>query len=814
MQSSISDALRSSEEKLRTEVAIIRKRCDVYRKRLQRALAKIKENEKFKNEMKRTSNLVEKGRYTPKVRALVRELVSYGCPMTKIGKVIHTFMRLFFSPVQSSRAKSRGPMHERTVSQIVEEGSVAADIQLGYEISVSPACTTGSDGTTHRNQNFEALHINLKAPQSYGDETSSALEQKVRLVGVRMSANHRAETQKNGDLTAIKEVLTVYRDSPLAENGDIPKERLNENFIALKLVGTHGDHAEDQKAKHRQLGEWKKERVGLALGERTFYDLPEEERKDILAKALKEKIEELGGEKVWEALAEKKKEEHKIECKNAILYELGGETYLNLPEEDGITCNLWVRAGCGMHKDLNASKGGSTGLKKMWEMMRFGPVQLMNKENDAAHQLADGDAEDPAANRAVEVSTGGAAKLVSLMGALLNHKDDKKGQHDTFRSYVLQKENRIFTFPDTSNTRYSSNLEAAAEVISRLDFYVDYMHFIRDSKEKPGLNHLESNILKGLHDLPTRTELAVFALYLESVSYPYIRELRKSGLEDMNAMECGPLLAKLKSHVKKLINLPGLILNSDSNPLEAIFLADEAKQQQYDIEIWKRPDAMKAVWVMAEHLPHLRDAFVAFLEASLTTWERFSEEYGENGEISRLTKEEKAKAWMPATNDANEGALGAYRISARNHPSMNTETFNAKAKYSRNDTEDFIEAKLAGDEEQAYLRQVARDRLLGKRDKKRRVDISEQHEAEVTAKRQRIQERKDEQSRRSEYLEELTLELDEDRVRQLKVPQLKEQLDKLRRFDRDIPKEKDIGRKDERLKVLLDALGRYKNRNV
>ncbi|EJD08342.1 uncharacterized protein FOMMEDRAFT_72935, partial [Fomitiporia mediterranea MF3/22] len=43
------------------------------------------------------------------------------------------------------------------------------------------------------------------------------------------------------------------------------------------------------------------------------------------------------------------------------------------------------------------------------------------------------------------------------------------------------------------------------------NFYVNYIHFICDLKEKPGLNHLKSNILKGLNDLPTHTELAIFA---------------------------------------------------------------------------------------------------------------------------------------------------------------------------------------------------------------------------------------------------------------------------------------------------------------
>ena len=43
---------------------------------------------------------------------------------------------------------------------------------------------------------------------------------------------------------------------------------------------------------------------------------------------------------------------------------------------------------------------------------------------------------------------GVAIKLADLPGALLNHKNDKKGHHDNFRDYAREKLKCTFTFPD------------------------------------------------------------------------------------------------------------------------------------------------------------------------------------------------------------------------------------------------------------------------------------------------------------------------------------------------------------------------------
>ena len=116
----------------------------------------------------------------------------------------------------------------------------------------------------------------------------------------------------------------------------------------------------------------------------------------------------------------------------------------------------------------------------------------------------------------------GAVKLTRLVGALINHKDDKKGYHDLFRHFCNAVIHHQVKFPDTSNTCYQCYCNAATELIVNRTLYVDFMAFIEYSKMTPGLNHLEQNILTSLNNLPTQTELAVLSLYSQSISIPYI----------------------------------------------------------------------------------------------------------------------------------------------------------------------------------------------------------------------------------------------------------------------------------------------------
>jgi hypothetical protein len=68
------------------------------------------------------------------------------------------------------------------------------------------------------------------------------------------------------------------------------------------------------------------------------------------------------------------------------------------------------------------------------------------------------------------------------MGALLNNKDDKKGEQDRHGIY-FEAHTQIgysLRFPDTNNTRYQSHSEGAAEILVHLPIYTEFLDFIRD----------------------------------------------------------------------------------------------------------------------------------------------------------------------------------------------------------------------------------------------------------------------------------------------------------------------------------------------
>ena len=110
---------------------------------------------------------------------------------------------------------------------------------------------------------------------------------------------------------------------------------------------------------------------------------------------------------------------------------------------------------------------------------------------------------------------------------------------------MLRDAGHSFKYPDTSNIRYTSLFNGAAETLTNYELYVEFMEYIRYRKTKPELNHLELNVLKGLLDKPTLTELACQALYREAVSVPYIEAVRGKRLEEMNGLKLDAILEKV-----------------------------------------------------------------------------------------------------------------------------------------------------------------------------------------------------------------------------------------------------------------------------
>ena len=89
-------------------------------------------------------------------------------------------------------------------------------------------------------------------------------------------------------------------------------------------------------------------------------------------------------------------------------------------------------------------------------------------------------------------------------------------------------------------------------------------------------------------------------------------------------------------------------------------------------------------------------------------------------------------------NDANEGALGSYRVGARQTPNITLDQYNARVMYRRIGTETYI-AQTLSPEDRKHLRAFTLELDKLSRGGKHRMEIAETERAEA-AKRRRQRE--------------------------------------------------------------------------
>jgi hypothetical protein len=154
---------------------------------------------------------------------------------------------------------------------------------------------------------------------------------------------------------------------------------------------------------------------------------------------------------------------------------------------------------------------------------------------------------------------------------------------------------------------------------------------------------LEQNILMGLKDTPTLTELAVLALYALSVSFPYMRVAR--GLTNgrhINALDMGPFHAKVITFCKAVADNPDLLLAPDTS----------YKTGTLDGQVWEHPEAF----------------------------------------------------YVNPTNDHNKGESRQLRAAMRQWASLSLNIHNTKSKYAVNGTREFLQSAVVTQALQVWLR--------------------------------------------------------------------------------------------------------------
>jgi hypothetical protein len=195
------------------------------------------------------------------------------------------------------------------------------------------------------------------------------------------------------------------------------------------FFGLGSDHAEDQKKLARLAKEWKKICALHLHGEKLMQATALIDLLPILMEEKERKIQEAGGPAAWEALPECEKDRLDQIGYDRLCQRFGKKAWESLTDAERHEIQLFIWAGCCMHKEMNSVKGGARALAEYWEKSGTeGPIKLMNRDNAAAA------ATGPSAAQtcALEVSSGGAVRLTLLVGMMLHHKDDKKGQQDSF----------------------------------------------------------------------------------------------------------------------------------------------------------------------------------------------------------------------------------------------------------------------------------------------------------------------------------------------------------------------------------------------
>jgi hypothetical protein len=212
---------------------------------------------------------------------------------------------------------------------------------------------------------------------------------------------------------------------------------------------------------------------------------------------------------------------------------------------------------------------------------------------------------------------------------------------------------------------------------------------------------------------------------------------------------------------------------------------------------------------MANSLPHLREALIAFLEGALETWVRFSAEFAPGGDIANASGAQRRRAWMPTTNDHNEGALGALRVAKRKAPNITLETYNARKMFKHNNTRQFMNAVLTRPTDHTFLRRTARKIQRERRGKQRREKQAQADRALVAANLKTDLAKAEKKSKRAAKLDSLDCVFDVNALERLNVEQMNLQLAWHRRLDSKVPMCKELPRRLEKLRALTEAVERH-----
>ncbi|KAK0245301.1 hypothetical protein EDD85DRAFT_964173 [Armillaria nabsnona] len=187
-------------------------------------------------------------------------------------------------------------------------------------------------------------------------------------------------------------------------------------------------------------------------------------------------------------------------------------------------------------------------------------------------------------------------------------------------------------------------------------------------------------------------------LYSEIFSIPYIRYIQGTTQGVVNHLTLKDYHETVKAHHRHILASLDMVISPSiaytTNTLDG--------------QPWEHPKFIyKAIYLMPQ-MPNLQVIFAEFVEGALETWDRFTSEYAVGGLIDTASDEVLDSAFMPATNDANEGALGSViQVTARNNPSLTIAHTAQLASFFRNETQTHMDRHYTP-EDHRYIMAAAR----------------------------------------------------------------------------------------------------------
>ncbi|KZV58980.1 hypothetical protein PENSPDRAFT_596227, partial [Peniophora sp. CONT] len=129
-------------------------------------------------------------------------------------------------------------------------------------------------------------------------------------------------------------------------------------LIPHQVAGMLSDHATDQRKLAILVEQLKIECDRRVRGKRAYARLGAADLRVFMLKGLENSIKRAGSYEAWEALSAEQRHAIGEQVQADAIMELGQKEFEQLSDEEKGFATLFIWAGCGMHKDLNAFRYG------------------------------------------------------------------------------------------------------------------------------------------------------------------------------------------------------------------------------------------------------------------------------------------------------------------------------------------------------------------------------------------------------------------------------------------------------------------------